>query len=170
MDMGGHCIDLLEMFFGKVKRVSCFIQNLVQDYPSEDSAVVNMQFENSALGVVDTFFCIPDTSSKNVLELYGSSGSIIARGTIGQAEAGIMTAYFDDSKAEYDAAQSRDSGRGIEIKPQPVNTYRAEIEEFSRAVITGGEPANNAQIALNSQRILEACYQSARTARTVEFL
>ena len=24
MDMGGHCIDLLEMFFGKVSAVSCF--------------------------------------------------------------------------------------------------------------------------------------------------
>ena len=28
IDMGGHCIDLLEMFFGKVKKVSCFINNL----------------------------------------------------------------------------------------------------------------------------------------------
>ncbi|MHC4628290.1 MAG: Gfo/Idh/MocA family protein, partial [Planctomycetota bacterium] len=27
IDMGGHCIDLLEMFFGKVSRVSCFINN-----------------------------------------------------------------------------------------------------------------------------------------------
>ena len=30
IDLGGHCIDLLEMFFGEVKRVSCFVGNSVQ--------------------------------------------------------------------------------------------------------------------------------------------
>ncbi|MHC4569410.1 MAG: Gfo/Idh/MocA family protein, partial [Planctomycetota bacterium] len=32
IDMGGHCIDLLEMFFGPVSRVSCFVSNTVHDY------------------------------------------------------------------------------------------------------------------------------------------
>ncbi len=76
MDMGGHCIDLLEMFFGPVKRVHCAINSTVQDYPSEDSAVATLTFENGALGSVDTFFCIPDAGSKNAPELYGSFGSI----------------------------------------------------------------------------------------------
>ena len=49
MDMGSHCIDLLEMFFGNIKAVSCFINNTVHDYKSEDSAVVSMFFENGAL-------------------------------------------------------------------------------------------------------------------------
>ena len=95
MDMGSHCIDLLEMFFGKARSVSCFINNVVHSYKSEDSAVVSIFFENGALGTVDTYFCIPDNSSKNILELYGSGGSIIARGTIGQGPAGEMTAYLD---------------------------------------------------------------------------
>ncbi len=29
MDMGGHCIDLLEMFFGTVAKVSCFIMEVM---------------------------------------------------------------------------------------------------------------------------------------------
>lgn len=41
VDMGSHCIDLLEMFFGKIKSVSCFINNNVHSYKSEDSAVVS---------------------------------------------------------------------------------------------------------------------------------
>ena len=80
MDMGSHCIDLLEMFFGKIKSVSCFINNSVHAYKSEDSAVVSILFENGAMGTVDTYFCIPDNSSKNILELYGSKGSILAKG------------------------------------------------------------------------------------------
>lgn len=168
MDMGGHCIDLLEMFFGKIKKVSCFINNSVHDYKSEDSAVVNLHFANGAMGVVDTFFCIPDNSSKNALELYGSKGSIIAKGTIGQGDAGEMVAFLEADGAGYDANQARDAAAGIEIKPAPKNTYLAEIEEFSRAIIDGDEPSNNAKLGLISQRILEACYKSAETGQTIE--
>ena len=32
IDMGGHSIDLLEMYFGPVANVSCFVNNIVQDY------------------------------------------------------------------------------------------------------------------------------------------
>ncbi len=68
MDMGGHCIDLLEMFFGPIRAVGCFTNRTVHDYASEDSAVVSLSFENGALGVVDTFFCMPDEASENRLE------------------------------------------------------------------------------------------------------
>lgn len=167
MDMGGHCIDLLEMFLGPVRQVSCFINNTVHGYKSEDSAVAMLKFKNGALGVVDTFFCIPDNSSKNVLELYGSKGSVIARGTIGQGPSGEMTACLEEETSGYDASQSRTEGRTFAIAPAPVNTYRAEIEEFSQAIIEGREPANDAQIGLRSQMILSACYKSARTSKAV---
>ena len=168
MDMGSHCIDLLEMFFGKLKSVSCFINNNVHSYESEDSAIVSLAFENGAMATVDTYFCIPDNSSKNVLELYGSKGSILAKGTIGQGAAGEMIAYLEEDDSEYDAQQARNAGDGIEIAPAPVNTYLAEIEEFSQAVLENREPKNNLEISLQSQKVLAACYESARTGKVVE--
>jgi len=167
MDMGSHCIDLLEMFFGKVKSVSCFINNSVHPYKSEDSAVVALQFESGAMGTVDTCFCIPDNSSKNILELYGSMGSIIARGTIGQGAAGEMTAYLEADQSGYNAQQSRDASNGIPVSPEPVNTYCAEIEEFSMAILEKRQPLNNVALGLNSQKILAACYESARSGKSV---
>lgn len=167
MDLGGHCIDLLEMFFGRIEKVSCFINNSVHDYKSEDSAVAMLFFENGAMASVDTLFCVPDASSKNRLEIYGSKGSILAEGTIGQGQAGKMTAYIDDAGKGYDAKQVRTEAGGVEISPEPVNTYKAEIEEFSNAVLQGSEPANSAAIGLESQRVLEACYESARTGKTI---
>ena len=168
MDMGSHCIDLLEMFFGKVKSVNCMINNSIQAYKSEDSAIVSLTFENGALATVDSFFCIPDNSSKNILELYGSKGSILAKGTIGQGASGEMTAYLEDDDAGYDANQIRSSGEGFVINPTPVNTYLAEIEEFSRAILEKREPLNNAAIGLQSQKVLTACYLSAKTGKTIE--
>jgi predicted dehydrogenase len=168
MDMGGHCIDLLEMFFGKVKQVSCFINTTIHHYKSEDSAVAMFCFENGAIGTVDTFFCIPDNSSKNCLELYGSGGSIIANGTIGQGDSGQMVAYLESNTSGYDAAQQRNEAGGELINPVPVNTYRAEIEEFSRAIMERREPANNVALGLRSQKILTACYESAEKGRVIE--
>lgn len=168
MDMGGHCIDLLEMFFGPARSVSCFINNCVHPYESEDSATVLLFFENGAMGTVDAFFCIPDNSSKNILELYGSTGSILAKGTIGQGVAGEMRAFLEPGNSEYRAQQDRIAGEGIEINPVPVNTYMAEIEEFSRAVLENRNPANNYTLGLRNQKLLEACYESARSGRIIE--
>jgi predicted dehydrogenase len=167
MDMGGHCIDLLEMYFGPVAKVSCLTGNLVQDYASEDTAVVALEFENGAKGSVDSLFNIPDASSKNRLELYGSQGSILAEGTIGQGEAGVMTACLEDAGKKYEAQQDREDGAGIVIAPDPVNMYRAEIEAFSQAVIDDTEPPVGGSPGLWSQKVLAACYESARTCQTV---
>jgi predicted dehydrogenase len=167
MDMGGHCIDLLEMFFGPVQSVSCSTRCAVHKYRSEDSALASLQFKNGALGVVDTFFCIPDVASQNRLELYGSGGSILASGTIGQGDRGEMIAWLAAEPAEYDSQQERTSESGLPITPAPSNPYRAEIEEFSQAILDQREPMNDGELGLRSQRVLAACYESAQTCKVV---
>ena len=167
IDMGGHCIDLLEMFFGNVTKVSCFVNNTIHDYKSEDSVTAILFFENGALGTVDTFFCIPDNSSKNALELYGSKGSILAQGTIGQGPAGRMTAFLEQDDKNYDAQQARAEAGAIPIDPPPMNTYQAEIEEFSQAIIDDREPAISGELGLRSQKVLTACYKSAKLGKVV---
>lgn len=165
IDMGGHCIDLMEMFFGEVERVACFTGNTVHDYQTEDSAVAMISFKSGATATVDTFFCIPDASSKNRLELYGSKGSILAEGTIGQAPAGTMRAFLETGDGGYNASQMRQDGSGQGIAPSPLNTYRAEIEEFSQALLEKRQPLCSAEIGLKSQKILAACYRSAKTGK-----
>lgn len=162
MDLGGHCIDLLEMFFGKVVKVSCFINNNVHQFETEDSAVTMLYFEDGAIATIDTFFCIPDNASKNVLEIYGSKGSITAKGTIGQGSAGDMKAYIEPAIITYDPSQSRTESKPMNIVPLPINIYRAEIEDFSEAVIKNRPPSNSSQIALGNQLILDACYRSSK--------
>jgi predicted dehydrogenase len=156
IDMGNHCIDLLEMFFGPVKAVSCFATSAVHAYRSEDSAVVLLQFAQGALGMVDVFFCIRDECSRNALELFGSEGSIIATGTIGQASQGEMVARLMPVQA-----------REIKIAPEPYNIYRAEIEAFSEALLTGTPNPLPAELGLRSQKIIAACYESAIKGRAI---
>ena len=170
MDLGSHCLDLLEMFFGPVRKVSCFIGRTIQSYASEDSAVGLLEFANGALGSVDVFFCIQDDSSKNALELYGSAGSILARGTIGQSSEGEMTAYLQPQAAGYQAQQVRSAAAGLELKPSPRNIYRAEIEAFSDALLQGTDNPLGGELGLRSQKLLTACYDSARQGRAIEIV
>ncbi len=171
MDMGGHCLDLLEMFFGPVRRVNCFIRNLIHTYETEDAAIVQLEFENGALGSIDTFFCIQDQSSKNVLELYGSQGGILAKGTIGQESLGEMKAFLTTPESVgYEAAQMRCADEGEVIAPPPVNIYRAEIEEFSQSLIEGRPSRLEASIGLRSQKVLAACYESAQKGTSIAIL
>lgn len=167
MDLGGHCIDLIEMLFGPVKRVMCLTGNLVQAYKSEDTAVVLLDFANGAKGTVDNLFNVPDISSKNRLEIYGSQGSILAEGTIGQGELGVMTAYLEQAGKAYEAQQARSETGGIIISPAPANMYRAEVEVFAQAIIDGTDPPVDGEAGLWSQRVIEACYESARTCQAV---
>lgn len=168
MDLAGHCIDLLEMCFGPVKQVSCFAGNVVHDYASDDGAVTLLQFANGALGSVDTFFCIQDSSSKNVLELYGSHGSIHASGTIGQGSQGEMICQSQSGETGHEAKQERTSSGSVKISPKPKNIYRAEIEAFSQSVLEGRpNPHQSIELGLHSQKVLAACYDSSRTRKAI---
>ncbi len=168
IDMGCHCIDLLETFFGRTRRVSCMTANLVHNYPSEDTAAVLLQFEDGACGTVDTLFNVPDASVRNRLEVYGASGSILAEGTIGQGSDGEMTLYSEAAGGGYDAQQTRGGRAGRRLAPPPVNTYQAQIEAFSQSILDDTPPPVTGEDGLWIQRVLAGCYESARSGRVVD--
>jgi 1,5-anhydro-D-fructose reductase (1,5-anhydro-D-mannitol-forming) len=169
IDMGSHCIDVLEFIFhSRVEEVSCFTGNVIHGYPVEDSALMTATFSNGALGVVDAFFSIPDNSSKNALEIYGSGGSILAKGTIGQSPTGEALAYLEEEARGYQAQQERKPGEGKSIEVEPINTYKAEIEEFADAIIENRDPIVPGEDGLWNQKIILAAYESARTGKVIE--
>jgi len=167
IDMGSHCIDLLEMLIGRVVQVSCFTESLVQKYSVEDTAEVILKFQNGALGIVDSCFNIPDASSENRLELYGSKGSLLAWGTIGQSSAGKMIARIEKKEKEYEAEQKREELKEEEIVLEPVNIYQTEIEDFTRCILENKEPSFTPEQGLHNLKVILACYQSAKKGNVI---
>ena len=163
MDLGSHCIDLMEMFLGSVKKAACFINNTIHDYESEDSATAILYFSDGAISTVDAFFCIPESFT---LELYGSGGCILANGAMG--DAGEMVAILDESSEGRVVQRARAYDKGIPIAPEPVNMYKAEIQEFSQTIINCRKPSINADLGLRNRKILSACYESARTGKVID--
>ena len=142
MDMGSHCIDLLEMFMGRVTEVSAFNSTLTHKYEVEDSSLVMLRFESGALGIVDNNFNIPDASALNILEVYGTCGSVEARGTIGQSSFGKMVARIEENIEGYEASQTREASVEEEVTVDPVNIYQVEIEDVNSAIRGKRKPAN----------------------------
>ena len=79
-----------------------------------------------------------------------------------------MIAYLEKAGKDYEAQQAQVEDAGLVIAPKPVNTYQAEIEEFSQAVIEGRESVIGGELGLRSQKILAACYESARTEKAID--
>ncbi len=168
IDMGTHCLDLLEMLIGKVKRLSAFAGTLAFDYPVEDTATVLLEFESGAQGVVDASFCVPDEASQNVLEVRGTRGAVVADHTIGQEAGGTMTAVTLGQVGGYDAQQARSAApaaRPIEV--EPVNTYRAEVEYFVECIEQDREPFSGGAEAIRFVALTEAIYRAARTGQVL---
>jgi predicted dehydrogenase len=168
MDMGSHCIDLLEFVSGaRVASVFAINQSLVQGYRAEDTSTVVLRMDSGAQMIVDSLFNVPDAASRSLLELYGTRGALYGEGTIGQTPTGKILAMLSD-QGDYDAQQERTpTSRTFELQAEPVNMYAAEIEQFSRAILDGGRALVDGEEALWNLRVVEACYRSALEGREV---
>ena len=73
MDMGVHCLDLIQYIVGsKAKKVVGFTDTKTFKYEVEDSASVIVQLENGANVYIDAYFNIPDAAAKGRMEIYGT--------------------------------------------------------------------------------------------------
>lgn len=167
MDMATHCYDLLMDFFGPIKSVYARCGRLVHDYASEDSSTTLLEFANGTQGVVDAFFNVPDAGCRRRLEVYGSGGSILADGTLGQG-GGTMEVCLSDPNAEYDAQQERQEAGFQSVEPGEFNMYRAEVEYLSECITGNKAPTiNTAGGGLNVLKVALGAYESARTDKAV---
>ena len=162
IDMATHLYDLLEHFAGPIRRLVALTGRLVQDYRSEDASTTLVEFKSGAQATVDAFFCIPDEASRTRLEIYGSQGSILTEGTIGQSKAGRMEGIFGLGDAEYDAGQDKDVTRKLAKIPfKPVDPYTAQCAYFADCILNRRKPKlNDANNALRLMKLVEKAYGS----------
>ena len=164
MDMGIHCIDLLQYITGlRAKTVAGFCDTITFNYSSEDSGAMLVKMENGATAFVDSNFNIPDNAAKCRIEFYGTGGSILAEGTISQVESGEIELTTSDSGAGYDAKQNRDSDDKLSVEVTPGNMYEKEITSFGNAIINDTDPEITGEDGLFVQKIIESAYKSSDT-------
>jgi UDP-N-acetyl-2-amino-2-deoxyglucuronate dehydrogenase len=161
MNQGIHTLDALLWLFGDVSRVSARFGTLLQDIQVEDTAVATLEFANGALGTLEaTTAAYPGYSRR--LEMTGSNGTVIIEGDR------ILSADLRTPPAEAPpVSEGSKNPSANSATVSDVSGHRRILEDFLRAIETGGEPLCNAREGRRSVALAEAVYQSSRAGSAV---
>lgn len=168
MDMGVHCIDLVEYITGgKTKRTAAFNATKTFSYNVDDSSNVLIDLDNGVTAYIDSNFNLPDDAAFCRLEFYGTRGSILCEGTIGQVEGGTVRAVISNPGG-YSAAQNRTQDGVFNVEAELGNMYEKEISSFANSVLTGAPLTVPLEDAIHVQKVAMAAYKASDTGTTVE--
>ena len=141
MDIGSHRLNLFRHLMGPASEVKAVGTTLVRDYSAENAAGATMRFESGAIGNLQCFFEAPvDPDEFSVI---GSTGRLSAAPLNGD------TLVIQDG-----------TNRTQETLPPCENFNLPQIEDFVAAVRDHRPPLVDGREGLETNRLLELCYQS----------
>jgi predicted dehydrogenase len=168
MDMAIHCVDLIQYVLGsEAETVVAFSGTNTFSYEVEDSGTILFRTGDGAFCTVESYFNIPDKAARCRFEVYGTGGSMLAEGTIGQEQAGRLEILLTEENKAYDQGQSRMEAVPFVAELEVGNLYTKEIESFSASILIGAPVEVPLADAIQVQRIIEAAYEAAGTERYV---
>ena len=156
MDMGIHCVDLLQhMTALKAVAVTAFTGNQIYPYPdTEDAATAVLRMNNGALFTVEANFNLSDAMGGCRFEIYGTKGRITAEQTLGQTETGTVTCVTTDGDCRTVAYDTK-------------NMYTKEVEGFAAAILNDTDVPVPAEDGIFNQTVVEAVYESQETGKHI---
>jgi len=168
-DMGIHCLDLIEYITdSKIVKVGGLAETMTFKYDVEDASSALFKLSCGAFGTVDAYFNIPDEAVKWRLEFYGTKGSIITEGTIGQMDGGDAYAILTGGDKAYDATQDRNETGAVKLSGELGNIYAREIASFSDSILNGTPVEVPAYDGARIQKVIEKIYESQETGKFFE--
>ena len=163
-DLGCHRMDVIPWLMGTPKSVIAKINNRSGNYPIDDNSASVIEFENRALGVVDVSWV--HRYGPNMLELYGTDGSIVSGYgdkhfetlhsiAIGHENMHLETRRLsDEEKVEYVASSP---------PPPP-----PPMQQWINAILRDEPTTITTQDGRNLTELMQACYLSAERGRSIE--
>ncbi len=155
-----HTVDLVQWLFGPVTRVYGRTATRVHEIEVEDTAAAVLDFASGAIGTLEAGTSIYPGYARR-LEITGSEGTVV----------------LEHDRLERVDLRSGSSGPTAEAGDQnasassPVvadaTAHRRVLEDFIRAIQTGGEPMCNGREGRKSVALVQAVYESARSGGPV---
>lgn len=158
MDLGVHCIELIEYVLGEeITEVSGFCNTHTFSYEVEDGAIMAFKTESGVLGHIDVNFNIPDSASVSKMEIYGTKGYVICQGTLGQEEVGKLS-YLYAPQGDYSAKQTRETYKPKNYSGKKGDLYLKQISDFCRPIKSKKNDYSCAERAVQVQKIVDEFY------------
>jgi UDP-N-acetyl-2-amino-2-deoxyglucuronate dehydrogenase len=164
MNQGSHTVDVLLWLFGPARRVLARAAALLHGIEVEDTAVAVVEFANGALGTIEaTTAAFPGYARR--IELTGSEGTAAIEG-----DRLVSLDLRDGSGArEVDPPADRPESASSPVVSD-ASAHQAVIEDFIRALSSGGRPMCDGAEGRRSVALIEAVYRSSQTRAAVDLL
>lgn len=162
MGLGVHCLDIMQFVTNdEIAEVKSFYDTKTFKYEVEDSGAILFKTKKSIFGHIDVNFNISDNAAVSRLEVYGTKGSLIAEGTLGQTEAGTLT-YLYSPQADYSAIQERIKTETEVYIGANSDIYAKQAEDFSAGILSGKLEYKFAECSVNIQKICDNIYSESK--------
>jgi UDP-N-acetyl-2-amino-2-deoxyglucuronate dehydrogenase len=155
-NQGIHTVDLLLWLLGPVAEVRALTGTLWHAIEGEDVALALLRFTSGALATVEaTTVAFPGYPRR--VEISGTEGTVVVEGDRVVA-ADLRTAAPGLVSAGDEGVSSATTAVVADATP-----HRRLVEDFARAIATGGAPACDGLEGLRSLALVEAVYAVARS-------
>lgn len=160
-DVGVHIVDFATFPAGPIKQVYCQLKtfpkaprNRIGEYQldANDSAIMNVEFANGALGTIHTTRWATGHPNRLALKLHGTLGALSFDSDLG-TDVYRVCAGADAATATW---------REVRAEPTPNNHTR-----FISAIRTGRPEQPDFARGSEVQRVLDACFESSAAGRPV---
>ena len=153
-DLGCHTTDIMRWFLGEPASVIAKAQNYSKAYDIDDQTVAIVEFQNGALGILDTTWV--QRAGPNPIEIYGTDGYV---GYGGRGE-----------RIQLISTQLQPKGvRGTILPADLPEPLPSPMEQWISAILHDTPMTITVDDGRNLTQLLEGIYQAARTGREMRF-
>jgi predicted dehydrogenase len=153
-----HHVDTLQALFGPIASVSAHIRRLYTPAEVDDVALLACAFERGPLASITTSWA---TAGVYTITIYGTGGTAFYAVDFTWWSSGETDAH---SALEF---QARGPAERRAVAFEPVDMYRAELEDWAEAARGGLDPAVSGAEATSALRVVWAAIEAAATGRSV---
>lgn len=156
-----HTVDLLLWLFGDVVSVQAQSKAALHKIETEDTLVALMEFANGAMGVLQATTSVFPGYPRRI-ELTGTEGTVIVE------HDRLIAADLQNPPSELLSRGDDQNPSSNSPTVSDVRGHRAVLEDFVKAIHSGGEPQCSGQEGLRSLALVEAIYEARNSGKRVE--
>ena len=157
-----HIVDLLQLIMGPVRSVVGRVGTQVHDIEVEDTATALVNFENGAMGVIETTSSIRP-ALKSRVELHGEKGTIVANAQYDQFLFWSVDGYPNAPLVEKNVSL----GDIDDPWAYPQVRHRIQLQDMVDAIRDDRAPILTGDEARVSLALVMAIYESSRIGREI---
>jgi predicted dehydrogenase len=173
IDEGSHAIDLLRWYLGDIKSVGASITTLSsRSLKVDDNGIAWLNFKNGAIGEVYSSWTLRlDIGMRNIVELYGDEGTLIAELT---SPSPMVKVYTEKNTFKFKGwvnpyiMPEVISPHFYLNWPSGVIHYRREVRDIIKCYLEEKPFRVTEYDGLASLEAVLAAYESARTGKEIE--